>query len=126
MCRRTPLRLLMVFFAALWLPLQAVAGLVMPIYMVGSGPGGASKSAVASNGDHCHHAEIESDVAPTSLNDDDCVNSCALCHFASVGFLLPAAVPAVQLMVWRDHAPRAEQNFPRRSTEPPQRPPRLI
>lgn len=121
MIRRTSLRLLLVFFAALWLPLQAAAGLAMPILMQG---GNVGEPAAASG--HCHEMDMaQADDQPIQ-SDKDCQDNCELCHLASVGFLLPALAPSTLATTWRELAPPPLPAFSSRTTEPLQRPPRSI
>lgn len=82
------LRLLPLFFAAFWLPLQAIAATAMPFCRHGEAHRAVPPVVAADPMEHCamHGAPAADDHG---LNCDDC----GFCHLAGAGFM-PAAAPA--------------------------------
>lgn len=114
-------RLLPLFIAALWLPLQAVAAIAMPFCRHGE----TQKVAVAADQAvvHCHQHERQQTPADHVANACD---QCGFCHLAGAGFM-PAAEPVAAVIPagrdFRSDAPLAPaSNIP----EPPRQPPRRL
>jgi hypothetical protein len=114
----------LLFFAALWLPVQTMAGLAMPLC------GHAQEQVAAGIVNHeanipgeaampCHEA-MGSDQAA----DQDACDNCQVCHLASTGFM-PSADLAADLMSAGYHYAHPAIVAPRSHVaEPPQHPPR--
>ncbi len=113
----------LLMFAALWLPVQTMAGLRMPLCQHGE-----DRSTVVTmhDGDEasampCHEAETEVDLH--AGHQDGCDN-CGVCHLASAGFLPSADVATGLLPAGRDYALPATVAPRSHIAEPPQHPPR--
>lgn len=109
----------LLIFAALWLPVQTMAGLAMPICQHGQDQG----SVVAMHDDAaampCHGAE----AADAAAHQDGCDN-CGVCHLAGAGFM-PSADAAAGVMPQANRYSLPAVLAPRSHiAEPPQHPPR--
>lgn len=114
----------LLLFAALWLPVQTMAGLAVSVCMnmqghQGNGGSGAVMHDGADAAMHCH--EATADDQP--LHQDGCDN-CEICHLASAGFMPSAAMPDGLLPADNSYALPAIVAPPSHIAEPPQHPPR--
>jgi hypothetical protein len=111
----------LLLFAALWLPVQTMAGLSVSVCMHMQGHEGAAAAIqdVAEGAMPCH--EAMADDAP--LHQDGCDN-CEICHLASAGFMPSAALPTGLLPAQNSYALPAIVAPPSHIAEPPQHPPR--
>ena len=119
------LRHLPLLITALWLPLQAVAGMAMPLCQHAAERAAALDAAApAAHGEHCSgHAGDDAPPAGNAAADMDCDN-CEICHFAASGYLLPAESVAASIPAGRDFTPRPLLASPSFIPEPPQQPPK--
>ncbi len=118
MRRRFP-RLLPLFFAALWLPFQAIAAVGMPYCRHGEAP---AATAAATTVDHCHLHAAQDGAGDHALSCD----GCGFCHLACASFM-PTAEPVLPMIpVAQDY--RAEVPLVPASAipEPPQQPPKRL
>jgi hypothetical protein len=114
------LRLIIVFAAALWLPLQAVAAAFMPMCQHGVATG-----ATMHGEQHCdmHDAASGAPADPSGQAPDDC-DRCGFCHLAGASAL--PATPVVRLAPpsdGKDAVPPAP-TFLSFIPEPPRHPPK--
>lgn len=111
----------LLLFAALWLPVQTMAGLSVSVCMHMQGHEGVATviQDAAQGATPCH--EAMTDDVP--LHQDGCDN-CEICHLASAGFMPSAALPAGLLPVQNSYALPAIVAPPSHIAEPPQHPPR--
>lgn len=119
--KRRFLRLLPLFFAALWLPFHAVAAVGMPFCRHGEAHKTMAPAEDVSM-DHCAMHEQKSQPVDHGLGCD----GCGVCHLAAAGIMptperVAAVVPAVR--DFRADTPLAPASaFP----EPPQQPPKRL
>lgn len=115
------LRLLPLFFAAIWLPLQAVAAATMPFCRHGEAERLAMIQAVVGEAavEHCHQQQ-PSPPADHGLHCDDC----GLCHLASAGFMPIAEALTVVSTTGPDYRFWPELAPDSAIPEPPQHPPK--
>ena len=119
----------LLFFAALWLPVQTMAGMVMPLGLMLQDQGSqVAATEQAAQAHPCHEAAAgQTDRADpgvqTGTHDSTCGN-CEICHLACAGFM-PSALPATNLV---PSSPRYVQPAlaapASHIAEPPQHPPR--
>lgn len=114
----------LLLFAALWLPVQTMAGLAVSVCMnmqdhQGHGSSAAMMHDVSDAAMHCH--EAMADDPP--LHQDSCDN-CEICHLASAGFMPSAALPDGLLPTHNSYTLPAIVAPPSHIAEPPQHPPR--
>lgn len=106
----------LLILAALWLPLQAVAGIAMDI--------GAKAQAAAMDGaDMGEHCAFHDPVPDPAAGEDNC-NNCGVCHLAGAGYVPVTEIRTGALPVVRSFAASAAPPVPSRSPEPPQHPPK--
>ena len=113
-------RLLPLLLTALWLPLQAVAGITMPFCRHA-----AEQSVPETTGHeaHCPGHAAEEASAPAAIGCDQDCDGCELCHLATAGYMpatptLPAHMPA-----GRDYVAAPALASPSFIPDPPQYPP---
>jgi ABC-type nickel/cobalt efflux system permease component RcnA len=111
----------LLIFAALWLPVQTMAGLAMPLCQHGED---RTSVVAVHHGDDasampCHEAMADEQAA----HQDGCDN-CGVCHLASAGFLPSADVAAGLMPVGHRYALPAVLAPRSHIAEPPQHPPR--
>ena len=113
----------LLMFAALWLPVQTMAGMVMPLCQHGE-----DRTAVVAmhHGDNgsampCHEAEPELDL---HAGHQDACDNCEVCHLASAGFMPSADAAAGLVPVENSYALPAVLAPRSHIAEPPQHPPR--
>ena len=116
---------LLVLFAALWLPLQAVTALAMPFCRHGA-PQAVVQTEVAAM--PCEHA-AEHAPAPTHSPDKagqvcHACDNCSYCHLAGASALPLALNAQPEFPAARDYALPAERILVSHIPEQPQRPPR--
>jgi hypothetical protein len=110
----------LLIFAALWLPVQTMAGMVMPVCGHGQEIAAVAHDMAAAEAMPCHHEAMDADQAAADKGCDHCQT----CQLASSGFMPSAALTAgvipaeygyvlPAIMVPRSHI-----------AEPPQHPPR--
>ena len=118
---------LLLILTALWLPLQTVAAVAMPLCMHGA-PQQTQQHDEAMM--HCEHGEVheqtDSAVHDGDANGGHVCNACSFCHLAGVS-ALPASIlmPPVALQAHDYTLPTAPvliSHIP----EQPQRPPRTL
>jgi hypothetical protein len=114
-------RLLPILFAALWLPLQAVAALTMPFCTHAHGQ--ASGQTPAAMEHPCHEGQSD---RPAGQHDGYACDQCGFCHLACAG-MAPASLGATAPLPAGDRYGRIAVAFPPdHIPEPLQPPPRSI
>jgi hypothetical protein len=111
----------LLLFAALWLPVQTMAGLAMPPCAYGQGEAAAvpMTQGEAASAMPCHEA-----MAGEQVGHQDCCDNCGVCYLASAGFM-PSADVATSLPPAGHHYALPAILAPRSHiAEPPQHPPR--
>ena len=111
----------LLIFAALCLPLQAMAGLVM---QVGGMDDAAQVAPQAAAPEHCPYHDAGAVPASDDPSSDHGCNICGVCHLACSGYL-PASVTSTAVLPATESylavlAPLPPSNIP----EPPQHPPK--
>lgn len=114
------LSLLLAFLAALSLPFQAVAGLVMTMTGEGGSVAVMDDSGAAMADDCPMHSHHEQKKSP----DHSRCGHCGVCHLASTGFLTPDHVKSDLLPAVETYAFAADVSPLSHIPEPPQHPPR--
>lgn len=111
----------LLMFAALWLPVQSMAGLVMPPCAYGQGDAAAVAMAQgeAASAMPCHEA-----MTGEQVGHQDCCDNCGVCYLASAGFMPSADVATGLLPAGHHHALPAILAPRSHIGEPPQHPPR--
>jgi len=111
---------LLLFFAALWLPVQTMAAMSMPLCRH------AQEHAMAAVGTEqsdaampCHEA-----TAPDQAAHDGACDNCEQCHLACAGFMPSASMVTVMIPAGYDYVLPAIVAPPSHISEPPQHPPR--
>lgn len=115
---RSRLARFLLIFAALWLPLQAVAGIAMEM-----GRAAGQSQPTETMAEHCSFHEATPDTIDTTANDDGC-NSCGICHLAATGYVPAAEIRSGALPVARSFHAETAHPVPSRDPEPPQHPPK--
>jgi hypothetical protein len=105
----------LLLFAALCLPVQAMAGLSMSLCRH------AQDLATQAEAMPCHEAMAQDHQAPG--HDAGCDN-CEMCHIAGAGFMPSAAMTAGLVPAAYDYAVPPVAAPPSHIAEPPQHPPR--
>ena len=110
----------LLLFAALWLPVQTMAAMSMPLCRHAAEQAAATAATAASAAVMpCHEA-----VTPDHAAHDAGCDNCASCHMACAGFL-PSASLATSLMAGGHDYLRPALTAPRSHiTAPPQHPPK--
>mgnify|MGYP001207944484 CR=1 FL=1 len=105
---------------ALWLPVQTMAALSMPMCRHAQ-EHAASVAAAEQSGEamHCHEA-----AAPDQAAHDAGCDNCEMCHMAGAGFMPSASLVAGVTPVGNDYGLPAPSAPPSHIAEPPQHPPR--
>jgi ABC-type nickel/cobalt efflux system permease component RcnA len=111
----------LLLFAALWLPVQTMAALSMPLCRHAQEQAAASLAAQP-EAMPCHEAATQDQVP----NHDAGCDNCELCHIASTGFMPSAALTADPVQAEYHYAMPAVAAPPSHIAEPPQHPPRAI
>ncbi len=110
----------LLLFAALWLPVQTMAAMSMPLCRHALEQAAAAAAAEGSAASMPCHEAVKADPA---AHDAGCDN-CASCHMACAGFM-PSAPLATSLIAGGDDYLRPALATPRSHiTEPPQHPPK--
>jgi hypothetical protein len=116
----------LLIFAAFWLPLQTMAGMVMPVCGHGqvreSAAPAASHDMAGTDGMPCHHEAIDADQAAAENGCDHC----QACQLASTGFMPSTAPMAGVIPAGHRYALPAVMAPPSHIAEPPQHPPRSL
>ena len=123
--RLTRCQRLLILLTALWLPLQAVAGMTMQFCRHDSAPQNSQAvTAAASVEEHCPYHDAGAAPAAQDRTHDQKCDNCGICHLACSGYM-----PASEVKT--DIAPLAHvyQRWPAAARtshipEPPQYPPR--
>jgi hypothetical protein len=111
---------LLLFFAALWLPVQTIAAMVMPLCRHAQEqamPTVATDEAESTH--HCHEAP-----APDPAKHDAGCDNCEICHLACAGFMPSAPLTTSPMPVVTRYELPAIVAPPSHIAEPPQHPPR--
>ena len=110
--------------AALWLPVQTMAAMSMPLCrhaqelaMAATASHDAAEQSAAAM--HCHEA-----AAPDQATHDAGCDNCDQCHLACAGFLPSAAMAADLIPAAHCHVLPVVTAPPSHIAEPPQHPPR--
>ena len=110
----------LLLFAALWLPVQTMAAMSMPLCRHALEQAAASAATQASAaGMPCHEA-----MAPDQAAHDAGCDNCASCHMACAGFMPSAPLAASLVAAGHDYLNPALTAPRSHITEPPQHPPR--
>jgi hypothetical protein len=109
----------LLILTALWLPLQAVAGMTMKLGAVDAVPASMQQTEEAA----CPYHRA-ADGAPATPSHQQSCDDCGICHLAATGYMPAAETVAVILPTARSFllSPAVEQ--PSHIPEPPQYPPR--
>jgi len=110
---------LLLLVTALWLPVQTMAALSMPLCRHAQEQAASFAAEHAGEAMHCHDEAAVDQVA----HDAGCDN-CALCHMAGASFMPSAALVAGLAPVGNDYSLPAPSAPPSHIAEPPQHPPR--
>lgn len=116
----TRIQRIFILLTALWLPLQAVAGMTMQ-FCRHAPQDGQSAAAVAVE-EHCPYHDAAPAAQPQA-QDTGC-DSCGICHLASSGYMPPSAVTAAVAPARHEFRTRLVASFPSHIPEPPQYPPK--
>jgi hypothetical protein len=115
----------LLILTALWLPLQAVAGMAMLRVCAHEAP---AVSAAATDGEHCPYHDAAGGVPAVpdqSAGDDQGCTQCGVCHLAASGYMpaaevVPGVVPDARCFVPlaaatpSSHIPEPLQHPPKR------------
>lgn len=102
-------RLLPMLFAALWLPLQAVAAVTMPFCTHGhQAPVAAQSADGGAHAEHCHDTLPET---PLPLHDGSACDQCGFCHLACAA-MAPGIVAVTGPLLAADRYQRLGTLFP--------------
>lgn len=114
----------LLLFAALWLPVQTMAGMSVSVCMNMESHGGMAAHAAASADEAaampCHEAMADEHAA----HPDGGCDNCEICHLASAGFMPSAALPAGLVSSASGYLMPAFMAPPSHIDEPPHHPPR--
>jgi ABC-type nickel/cobalt efflux system permease component RcnA len=113
----------LLLFAALWLPVQTMAGMVMPVCGHGQEQEiatAATQDSAAAEAMPCHHEAMAADQAAA---DNGC-DHCQTCQLASSGFMPSAALTAGVIPAEYGYVLPAIMAPRSHIAEPPQHPPR--
>lgn len=113
----------LLLFAALWLPVQAMAGMSVSVCMnmqsqagmAAPGDGMADAAAMP-----CHEAMADTSAA----HPDNGCDNCEICHLASAGFMPSATADPALPPIGKHFAATLIAASPSFIAEPPQHPPR--
>jgi len=106
---RRSTRLLLLLITALWLPLQAVAGIVMPFSRLASGhpvPAEAMTHEAPCHGQMTGGTETLPAQASFGHDCDQGCDDCGVCHLASSGYMPATASRATELPATRTYVVR--------------------
>lgn len=110
----------LLIFAALWLPVQTVAAMSMPLCRHAAERAAAPAAMEASTASMpCHEA-----AAPDQAAHDAGCDNCPSCHMACAGFMPSAPLATNLIAVGHDYLRPALMAPRSHITEPPQHPPR--
>ena len=110
----------LLLFAALWLPVQTMAAMSMPLCRHALEQAAAAAAAEASAASMPCHEAVKADPA---AHDAGCDN-CASCHLACAGFMPSAPLATTLIAAEYDYVLPALKPPQSHITEPPQHPPR--
>ncbi len=113
----------LLIFAALWLPVQTMAGMVMPVCGHGQEheiAAAAAHNMAAADAMPCHHEAMAADQAPAENGCDHCQT----CQLASSGFMPSTALTAGVIPAEYGYVLPAIMAPRSHIAEPPQHPPR--
>jgi len=110
----------LLLFAALWLPVQTMAAMSMPLcrHALEQAAAAAANEASAA-AMPCHEA-----VTPDQAAHDAGCDNCASCHMACAGFMPSAPLATNQIAAGHDYLSPALTAPRSHITEPPQHPPK--
>jgi hypothetical protein len=114
------LRFFLALFAALALPLEAAAGVVMP--MGGASGAAAAAEDTAAMADDCPMRQQQAPT-PSPSPSQDC-SHCGICHLAAAGFIAGAAAAPAVLPAGETYAAAVQAAPASHIPEPPQQPPK--
>jgi len=109
----------LLLLTALWLPVQTMAALSMPMCRHAQEQAAALAAEQAGAAMHCHET-----AAPDQAAHDAGCDNCEMCHMAGAGFMPSAALVAGLAPVANDYSLPAASAPPSHIAEPPQHPPR--
>jgi 7-cyano-7-deazaguanine synthase in queuosine biosynthesis len=112
---------ILLFFAALWLPVQTIAAIAMPLCRHAQEQGAAAVATEQAESHHCHEAPATDPVK----HDARCDN-CEICHLACAGFMPSAPLTTSPMPVATRYELPAIVAPPSHIGEPPQHPPRNV
>ncbi len=110
----------LLLFAALWLPVQTMAAMSMPLCRHALEQAAAAAAGEASAASMPCHEAVKADPA---AHDAGCDN-CASCHMACAGFMPSARLATSVIAAGHDYMGSALMAPRSRIIEPPQHPPR--
>ncbi|MDD5250313.1 MAG: hypothetical protein PHY45_15125 [Rhodocyclaceae bacterium] len=113
----------LLILTALWLPLQAVAGLTMKLGMADAVPASVQTAAAETAACPYHHAAAAAPATPVPSHQQACDN-CGVCHLAATGYMPAAATLAVILPLAQAFLPAPAVEQSSHIPEPPQYPPK--
>lgn len=119
---RSRLARFLLILTALWLPLQAVAGMTMKLAMPGAAL--SVQQAQDTEAEACpYHAHESESPAPIQSHRQAC-DDCGICHFAAAGYLPMAEVAAAIVPAEERFVPMPAFERASHIPEPPQFPPK--
>lgn len=111
----------LLIFAALLLPLQAMAGVTMSLCRHDMA---AAQQAIAASEEHCpYHDADAASVAKTQKHDQSCDN-CGICHLACSGYMPASEVKTDVAPLAHTYQRWPAAALPSHIPEPPQYPPK--
>ena len=113
---------LLLILTALWLPLQAVAGLTMKI-VTPTAAASAGQTPVVEETCPYHRPDADTPATPQPTQQKAC-DDCGVCHFAATGYMPVAQIVAGVIPTARSFQPSPAAERPSHIPEPPQYPPR--
>lgn len=114
-------RLLPLFVAALWLPLQSIAATAMPFCRHGE----AHKTMAMADDAAVEHCAMH-DPRPTPADHGLSCDDCGVCHLLAAGFIPTAERAAAVLAVAQDYRADVPLAPASATPEPPQQPPKRL
>lgn len=113
----------LLLFTALWLPVQTIAALSMPLCRHAPGQRGAADATKPSAAEMPCHEAHEAAAADQAANDAGCDN-CTICHMACAGFIPSAPLATSPISPGHDYTRPALVAPQSHIAEPPQHPPK--
>jgi hypothetical protein len=114
---------LLLILTALWLPLQAVAGMTMKMVAPVTAPAGAMEQVAEDACPYHRQADVPAPAKPRPAQQQACDN-CGICHLAATGYMPVAAIVAALVPTAQAYLPAPAVERPSHIPEPPHYPPK--